>query len=194
MRSASTLALACALLAGARALESSDLRSRAADQSREARSAAERYARITAAFPVTETTTENLRVAVVEFRAIAERSAQPEAAFVHVSRVLEQFPQMEIDGVKWSVGRPGGEREGAERAPAAAQGVQVEISGRVNATQRNDYRGITAQVQAFASALNSRQAAWEAQRKARAELFGVLTPEQLARVGGGPGHGGRPHR
>ena len=146
---------ACALLAGARALESNELRSRAADQAREARSAAERYARITAAFPVTETTTENLRIAVVEFRAIAERSAQPETAFVHVSRVLEQFPQMELDGIKWSVGRPGGEREGAERAPAAAQGVQVEISGRVNATQRNDYRGITAQVQAFASALAS---------------------------------------
>jgi hypothetical protein len=146
---------ACALLAGARALESSELRSRAADQAREARSAAERYARITAAFPVTETTTENLRVAVVEFRAIAERSALPETAFVHVSRVLEQFPQMELDGIKWSAGRPGGEREGAERAPAAAQGVQVEVSGRVNATQRNDYRGITAQVQAFASALAS---------------------------------------
>ena len=146
---------ACALLAGARALESSELRSRAQDQAREARSAAERYARITAAFPVTETTTENLRVAVVEFRAIAERSAQPETAFVHVSRVLEQFPQMELDGIKWSVGRPGGEREGAERAPAAAHGVQVEISGRVNATQRNDYRGITAQVQAFARALAS---------------------------------------
>ena len=28
----------------------------------------------------------------------------------------------------------------------------LELSGRVNATQRNDYRGITAQVQRFASA------------------------------------------
>ena len=33
--------------------------------------------------------------------------------------------------------------------------MQFEISGRVNATQRNDYRGITAQVQAFATALAS---------------------------------------
>jgi hypothetical protein len=33
--------------------------------------------------------------------------------------------------------------------------VLFEISGRVNATQRNDYRGITAQVQAFANALAS---------------------------------------
>jgi hypothetical protein len=29
----------------------------------------------------------------------------------------------------------------------------LEVSGRVNATQRNDYRGITAQVQRFANAL-----------------------------------------
>jgi hypothetical protein len=31
--------------------------------------------------------------------------------------------------------------------------VLVEVSGRVNATQRNDYRGITAQVQQLAAAL-----------------------------------------
>ena len=31
--------------------------------------------------------------------------------------------------------------------------VVVEVSGRVQATQRNDYRGITAQVQRFANAL-----------------------------------------
>jgi hypothetical protein len=133
------------------------MRTRAADYAREARSAAERYARITAAFPVTETTTENLRVAVLEFRRIAEASAQPESAFVHVSRVLEQFPQIELDAFNWRLGRPSESRE-IERAGAAvpARGenaVMLEISGRVNATQRNDYRGITAQVQAFASAL-----------------------------------------
>ena len=33
--------------------------------------------------------------------------------------------------------------------------MQIELSGRVNATQRGDYRGITAQVQALASALAS---------------------------------------
>jgi hypothetical protein len=151
---------ACALFAGSRLLESYELRASAADSVREARSAAERYARITANFPVTETTTENLRVAVLEFRRIAEASAQPETALAHVSRVLEQFPQMELEGVNWRVGRPGESRD-AERAsggPApirAEQAVIVDISGRVNATQRNDYRGITAQVQAFANALAS---------------------------------------
>jgi len=59
------------------------------------------------------------------------------------------------------VGKPG-EPRGAKPAPTeakpAAQGeatVQFALSGRVNATQRNDYRGITAQVQRFAEALAS---------------------------------------
>ncbi|HEV3011152.1 MAG TPA: hypothetical protein VGX52_19170 [Burkholderiales bacterium] len=150
---------ACALYAGSRWFESYDLGSRAAAQSQEARIAAQRYQRITASFPVTETTTENLRAAVLEFRRIAEQSASPDPAFVHVSRVLARFPQMEIDGLNWSIGRPG---EARERKPAAQpvkpegqsdQAVLLELSGRVNATQRNDYRGITAQVQSFAGAL-----------------------------------------
>jgi hypothetical protein len=150
---------ACALYASSRWLETYELRAGAVDHAREARSAAERYARITAAFPVTETTTENLRVAVLEFRRIAEASAQPESALVHVSRVLEQFPQMDLDAVNWRLGGLGENRE-VERAGAAApvraeHAVIVEIAGRVNATQRNDYRGITGQVQAFANALAS---------------------------------------
>src|SRR5436190_24046890 len=58
--------------------------------------------------------------------------------------------------MRWSVGKPGELREGRARAapPGAADTVAlVEISGRVQATQRNDYRGITAQVQRFAGSL-----------------------------------------
>ena len=33
--------------------------------------------------------------------------------------------------------------------------LRLEISGRVNATERNDYRGITAQVRRFAGALGT---------------------------------------
>jgi len=148
----------CALVGGARWLEVMDVGNRAAAQQREAKLAAEQYQRITSTFPVTETTTENLRVAVLEFRRIAERSLAPEAAFVHVSRVLEQFPQMEVDAINWRLGRAGEQREEAPAAapgPQGEQAVQFAISGRVNATQRNDYRGITGQVQSFANALAS---------------------------------------
>jgi len=171
---------ACALYSAGHWIEGYEVRQRAAAQSREARLAAEQYQRITATFPVTETTTENLRVAVVEFRRIAERSASPEAAFLHVSRVLERFPQMEIDAINWSVGRPGDRREGepppgapsASPGPQGDQAVQFAISGSVNATQRNDYRGITAQVQTFANALAS-----SGYQLARTQLPFDITPE-----------------
>jgi len=96
----------------------------------------------------------------VEFRRIAERSASPERAFVHISHVLAKYPQFDLEALRWSVTKaadlklaaatPAPERSG-DAAPNSA--VLVELSGRVNATQRNDYRGITAQVQNFAAAL-----------------------------------------
>jgi hypothetical protein len=142
---------ACAVYAGAEAVEATRLRAQAASQVREARAAAESYRRITAGFPVTQTSTENLKVAVTEFRRIAGRSALPESAFIHVSRVLGKFPQFEIDTLNWSVGPQSERRDKPE--PGSAAAVRLEISGRVHATQRNDYRGITAQVQQFASEL-----------------------------------------
>ena len=150
---------ACALVGGSRWLEVMGVREQAAAQQLHARTAAQQYERITAAFPVTETSSENLKVTVVEFRRIAERSATPEHAFVHISRVLEKFPQMELDSVKWAVGRSGELREPASQLGSTAKpqvqgdlAVFVEVAGRVNATQRNDYRGITAQVQRLAAA------------------------------------------
>ena len=150
---------ACAVYAGAQSFEAYELANKAAAQRMEAQFAAERYQRITASFPVTETTTENLRTTVVEFRRIAERNALPEAAFAHVSRVLAQFPQVQVDALNWRLGKADERRDNKPAAQPAKpdarsdEAVLVEISGRVNATQRNDYRGITAQVQAFANAL-----------------------------------------
>jgi hypothetical protein len=150
---------ACALFAGAKWLDVSDARSRAELQSAEARRAAEAYQRITATFPVTQTSSENLRAAVVEFTRIAQHSSAPERIFTHVSRALEEFPQFEIDSLSWSVGRPGERREARAAAPkpeAQAEVAEtVEVSGRVNATQKNDYRGISARVQRFAEMLGS---------------------------------------
>jgi len=157
---------ACTFYAGWKWSEVMELRDAAAAQRSEARTAAERYERITASFPVTQTSTENLKVAVVEFRRLAEQSATPERSFMHVSQILNRFPQMEIESVGWSVARPveRGVKPGATPVPSAAGALGapeprgnmaefIELAGRVNATQRNDYRGITAQVQGFASAL-----------------------------------------
>lgn len=157
---------ACALVAGARWLDVMDLRDNASIQARQSQDAAEKYQRITAGFPVTQTTTDNLKVAVVEFRRIAERSALPEEGLLHVSRVLRDFPQMELDGLVWTLGRPTQTTPRPSAPPPGAasarkpgapgeDAVQIELTGRVHATQRDDYRGITAQVQRFAQALGA---------------------------------------
>jgi hypothetical protein len=146
---------ACALYAGAEWLRAIEVREGAAAQLQQARLAADQYQRITSSFPVTQTTTENLRATVVEFTRIAGQTASPESAFVHVSRVLGRFPQFELDRLDFSVGKPDPRDKpaGAKPEPSTTNIVRLEISGRVNATQRNDYRGITAQVQQFAGAL-----------------------------------------
>jgi hypothetical protein len=155
---------ACALFAGLRWYDAAGLREGAADQSRQAQMAADQYRRITAGFPVTQTSSDNLRATVTEFRRIADRNPAPESALLHVSNVLQQYPQIELDAITWSIGKPERRdpRIAATPSPAGTAprpeplgdtAVLVEISGRVNSTQREDYRGITAQVQRFASGL-----------------------------------------
>ena len=156
---------ACALVAGARWLESGELRERALAQRAEAAAAADQYQRITAQFPVTQTTTDNLKVAVVEFQRIAAQNALPGEDLAHVSQVMGRFPQLELDALRWSTGKPPEGSAAAERrAPASARkpaagkpggAVFIELSGRVNAMDRGDYRGITSQVQSFAAALGA---------------------------------------
>lgn len=183
---------ACALFAGTLWLDILGTRDQVAAQKREAQDATQQYQRITSTFPVTQTSSDNLKAAVVEFRAIAARTASPEGALQHVSKVLEQFPQVELEALTWSVDVP---REGAATAKPAAEapapqqaagatGAQpgaaasnlsqvLEISGRVEATQRSDYRAITQQVQRFAAALTANSA----YRTVRTQLPFDVTPD-----------------
>ena len=131
-------------------------------QQREARTATEQYQRITASFPVTQTTTDNLKATVVEFTRIATQSASPEPALAYLSQVVDKYPQMDIESVVWRVSKPGAEAAGARAAaatgatPPAAEVLQVlEVSGRVSAIRRSDYRAVTGQVQRFAEALRT---------------------------------------
>src|SRR5678815_4032521 len=103
------------------------IRDSAAEEMAQARSAAQQYERITSTFPVTDTTTENLKVTVVEFQRIAERTATPERALAHVSRVLDKNPQFDLDDLKWSVGRASDLRDAGIKtaAQAAAAGSQA---------------------------------------------------------------------
>lgn len=153
--------VACALVAAVQWFYLFGVKEQAAFQQRGAREATEQYQRITASFPVTQTTTDNLKATVVEFTKIATQSASPEPALVYLSQVVDKYPQMDIESVVWQVGKPGADATAAKSAapgapPPAAQMLQMlEVSGRVNATRRSDYRAITGQVQRFAEALRT---------------------------------------
>jgi len=154
---------ACALYAGAQWLQVMSTRGEAASEQREADLAADRYRRITATFPVTQTTTDNLKATVIEFRKIADRTAWPEPSFVHLSKVLDEFPQIELESLIWRVGQPGSRSPGGQPGGATASAglllgnetEELEIGGRVATTQGSDYRAITAEVQRFSQALSN---------------------------------------
>ena len=148
---------ACALTAGATWLEALSLGSDVSQVRLETQSAQQEYARITSGFPVTQTTTDNLRATVTEFTDIARRTASPEGGLLYLSKVLDDFPQVELDSLQWRVDQTeaGGRRAaaGGRFDPKGARAVVIEIAGRVPAMQRSDYRAITAEVQRFAEAL-----------------------------------------
>lgn len=167
-----TAAALCAVYAGATWLELMNVREQAAAQAQASAAALADYQRITSGFPVTQTTTENLRLTVTEFRRIAGRTSWPAEDFAYVSRVLDKFGQLELEKLDWRVEResalaarkPGAAPKPAPVTAPAPTGTAapdtsndhvrvIEVGGRVNATQRSDYRGITGQVQDFAQAL-----------------------------------------
>lgn len=176
----------CLVVAGLRAYDLIGDKNQISALRLEAREATQQYERKTASFPVTQTTTDNLKATVLEFTRIAAQSALPEPALAYLSRIVEKFPQMEIDSVTWRIGKPDGrgtlvEAPGSAKpaAPAAGAGSAaamsqtIEVSGRVNATRRSDYRSITGQVQQFAEGLRS-DPSW---RILRTVLPFDITPE-----------------
>ena len=135
----------CGAYAATLWLEQLAVRGRIEGVKSETAQARDRLDRIRARFPSAPTTIESMKSTALEFRGIAARSASPEGAFEHVSRALERSPQIELDALTWSAG--------AEPAQT------LEISGRVNATQRSDYRAVTELVKRF-SALLIGDSAW----------------------------------
>ena len=151
---------ACALYAGASWLDIVSTRGETARVRADSRADQQQYERLFSTFPVTQTTTENMRATVQEFTRIAQRSGSPEQTLRYLSRVLEGFPQIEIDALQWSVDRPAEGGKPAAGSPAAkpkpgAQAEVLEIQGRVTAMRRSEYRAITAEVQRFADALRA---------------------------------------
>jgi hypothetical protein len=154
---------ACTLYAGVLWMDVYGMRSEAAAMRAETQQVTQQYQRITSAFPVRYTTTDNLRATVNEFRSIARRSLVPRDALAYVSKVMDDFPQIELDAVSWRLERQDGRPAAAPAPGAPASGgatgsgmAQVlELSGRVSVARRSDYRAITTEVQDFASAFRA---------------------------------------
>jgi len=154
--------LASALLyAGAQYLTAYGLRQQVqADQAQFDALSAE-YARVTATFPKTATTTENLKTTIRQYQILQAQTAFPAYLLLEISKVLAAFPQVEIDRIDWRVGKMGESRTGsAGAAPKAAAPTPPEaaagnsaavdlgyematISARVVGARRADVRAIT---------------------------------------------------
>ena len=162
-------ALAAGLLfAGVRLLEVYQLRGQiASDQARFQTISAE-YARVTATFPHTPTSTENLKTTIKQYRLLQAETATPAYLYTEISKALAGFPQVEIERIQWSVGKmpvdTGAKtdlKKAAEEAPPAAAapaaadlGYQLAtVSARVVGARRVDLRSITDMAGQFIAAL-----------------------------------------
>jgi hypothetical protein len=123
------------------------------------------YARVTATFPPTPTSTENLKTTIKQYRTLEQETASPAFLFAEISRALAGFPQVEIERIEWRVGKPPRESgaKGAESkpvapaaagAPAADLGYELAtVSARVVGARRADIRSITEMASQFIAAL-----------------------------------------
>ena len=129
------------------------------------------YARVTAMFPKTPTSTENLKTTIRQFQALRSETAFPADLFAQISKALAGFAQVELERIEWRVGKPP-QRSGvkgaapkaaapappAAGAPAAAAAADHEyevavVSARVVGARRADMRSITDMANQFIAAL-----------------------------------------
>jgi hypothetical protein len=131
------------------------------------------YARVTATFPRTPTSTENLKTTIREYRTLQSQTASPAYLFAEISKALAGFAEVEIERIDWRVGKPpqeGGAKGAASRAaapapapaaagapgaaPATDLGYELAtVSARVVGTRSADMRSITAMANQFIAAL-----------------------------------------
>lgn len=124
------------------------------------------YTRVTATFPATPTSTENLKTTMKQFRVLQAQSAYPNYLFAEISKALEGFPQIAIEHIEWQVGKPlraaGAKNAPPKPAPAAAPGTATEtdlgyqiavVSARLVGARRSDLRSISTVVNQFVDGL-----------------------------------------
>jgi hypothetical protein len=124
------------------------------------------YTRVTATFPATPTSTENLKATMKQYRSLQAQSAYPDYLFAEISKALAGFPQIEIERIEWRVGKPllaaGANTAPAKPAPPAAPGMEAEtdpgyqmavVSARLVGARRSDLRSISTVINQFVDVL-----------------------------------------
>ena len=120
------------------------------------------YARVTATFPPTPTSTENLKTTIKQYRLLLAQTPTPASLLLETSKALAGFPQVEIERIEWRVSKQRPEAAGSKAktpkeggpAPAPAppatgapaadpQYEQATVSARVVGARRADVRAIT---------------------------------------------------
>ena len=135
--------VSCGAYAATLWIEQWMMRERIEGVQRDTAMAGDQLARARARLPASPAPIETLKASALEFRRLAARSASPEAAFAHVSRALDESPQIELDALAWS----------------AEPEQMLEVTGRIHAAARADPRAIANEVQRF-SALIAADAKW----------------------------------
>jgi hypothetical protein len=124
------------------------------------------YTRVTATFPATPTSTENLKTTMMQYRSLQAQSAYPDYLFAEISKALAGFPQIEIERIEWQIGKPlravGAKNTPPKPAPSAAPGTATEtdpgyqiavVSARLVGARRSDLRSISTVINQFVDGL-----------------------------------------
>jgi hypothetical protein len=164
---------ALAIAAGAQWFEASGLREEAGRLRVAARNAEQRVLR--AAAPDMPTSAENLRLAVDGLRRLAAGLPPPEAALAHLSRSLEDCPDIELQALLWKA-----PADPARAEATAERSLQsLEITARLSQQAPAGARSLTEAIARFAAALQS-DPAWQV---VQTRLPFDLAPEATLRGG-----------
>jgi hypothetical protein len=150
------------LFAGVQLLHAYTLRGKIRADQAQFRTLGAEYARVTAKFPATPTSTENLKTTIKLYRMLQGETATPATLYQEISKALAGFPQVEIEDIDWRVGKPpaatlpkGAAPKAASTAVAApdADYALAAVSARIVGARRADLRSITDIAEQFTAAL-----------------------------------------
>jgi hypothetical protein len=158
-----TLLAGCLLYAGTQVWETLELRDAIAQDRQQTGVAQQAYSRVTARFPAMPTSTDNLRVAMEQYRLLVAQTRYPQGLLAEISQVLNGSPRIEIERLKWEydgkvpeVAKEGGAAVPARPGEKPPRYEIAEITARVQSTRASDYRGIQLLVNQFVEDLRKR--------------------------------------